>query len=147
MHHCSIRQTFELGKFFNIVGKSILNLVILKCEVSLQNIGTKCGKCGPVKLWMLYALYITCEEMLPLCRIVVTPFPTNAKVYKICKLHRTIFFTFYTRFWMLFSTMLMKFPDSKVCLIGQRPNSRAVASSIIGGADSHTFVFTNHKNN
>ena len=105
MHHCSIRQTFELAKFINIVGKSILNLVILNCEVSLQNIGTKCGKCDPVKLWMLYTLYITCEEMLPLCRIVVTPFPTNAKVYKICKLHRTIFFTFYTRFWMLFSTM------------------------------------------
>ncbi len=46
MDHSSIRQTFELGKFISIAGKSILNLV--KCEVWLRNI-VKCGKYSHAK--------------------------------------------------------------------------------------------------
>ena len=78
MDRSPIRQTFELGKFISTAGKSIINLVkyrkmwkIQSCEVCILLYYAR-----KTEMWVRFSAY-------------------NTKVYKIRKLHMTVFSTFY----------------------------------------------------
>ena len=65
MDRSPIRQTFELGKFISTAGKSIINLVKYRKMWKIQT-----------EMWVRFSA-------------------RNKKVYKIRKLHMTVFSTFY----------------------------------------------------
>ena len=107
--HSSFRRTYESVKNISTVGKSIPNFnypnSISNCDVWLPNI-IKCVQFGPVKFAIFLYFCNTHGKGLPLCCPVLSVFARNTKVYKICKLHGTIFSTFYCIFRPKFTILL-----------------------------------------
>ena len=84
-----ILKKVEIGKFITTALKNILKLVKWKSLVA------KCGKCKPVKIENFVYFCITHGKLIPTSRKRYQCSVRNTKVYKIRKLCRAIFSSFY----------------------------------------------------
>ncbi len=116
-------KSFKIVKFITIALKSILKLV------KLQSLVVKCVKCekyNHVKFANFEFFCITHEKLIPFSQYWYEFSVCSTKTYKVCKLHRVIFLTFYnisqpnfvillTFKVMLFYTVVMNFPILQLC--------------------------------
>ena len=94
-----ILKKVEIGKFITTALKSILKLVKLGLKLKLgkvwlQNV-VKCGKCKPMKIGNFVYFCITHGKLIPTSRKRYQFSVCNTKVYKIHKLCRAMFSSFY----------------------------------------------------
>ena len=85
-------KNIEIAKFITTALKNVLKLV------KLPSLVAKCSKMQkykPAKFANFVYFRITRGKLIPLSRKRYQFSPRNTKVYKICKLYRLIFFTFY----------------------------------------------------
>ena len=116
MDHSPIRQTFELGKFISTAGKSIISLVKWCILVEKYR-----------KMWKIQSCEV-CEFCIPL--YYARKSIQNSQTSHDCIFHILRYFStkihHFTKFMMLFPSVLINFPNSEVCLIGEWSIATAV---------------------